>query len=272
MVDVKLESITPELATEWLTKNTSNRGLRDQAVLQYARDMLMDRWLLTGETIKFDTEGKLLDGQHRLEAIVKCNRTVPMFVARGLEPDAQKVMDTNLKRTTGDMLKLQGFTNHMTLAAVVRLAMTYQTNVPPTRRKSTASNAPTHIEVSEFVEKNPEIVDAVNTTMRYRNTIDIPPSVTGVVWWELSKLDPDMCNTFFESLANNTTNGVGDPRNALIQRLFSARRNSESIPQNAYLSMIFRVWNAWIRGDEMYRLQLTSNDGGLIPIPDPIQP
>lgn len=272
MVDVQLESITPELAEKWLESNTNNRGLRDQAVLQYARDMLLDRWMLTGETIKFDKNGTLLDGQHRLAAIIKCNRTVEMFVARGLDSDTQKVMDTNLKRSTGDMLKLAGYQNHMQLAAVARLAMTYQTGVVPPRRKSTASNAPTHLEVSEFVEKNPEIVEAVNFTMRYRNTIDVPPSVTGVVWWELAKLDAEMCNTFFESIANNTTNGVGDPRNALIQRLFSARRGSETIPQNAYLSMMFRVWNAWVRGDEMYRIQVTSSEGGLIPIPVPIKP
>jgi hypothetical protein len=273
MVDVKLESITPELAAEWLEKNLRNRNLRDSAVAQYARDMVNGQWLLTGEAIKFAEDGTLLDGQHRLAAIEKSGLTVDMFVVRGLENESQKVMDTNIRRGVGDMLKLAGYANHMALASAARLAMTYQTNVPNTRRKSIAKMGPTHLEVSDFIEKNPDLVDAVQDSMKYRLKIDINPSVLAVTYWELMKLDAEMAENFFESIANNTTNGIGDPRNALIQRLSSARRASEQIPQNAYLSMMFRVWNAWVKGDEMYRVQVSNNrDGGLIAIPDPIQP
>lgn len=273
MVDVKLESITPELAAEWLEKNHRNRSLRDTAVAQYARDMTNGQWLLTGEAIKFAADGQLLDGQHRLAAIEKSGLTIQMFVVRGLETEAQKVMDTNLRRGVGDMLKLAGYANHMALAAAARLAMTYETDVPATRRKAIAKNGPTHLEVSAFIEKNPDLVDAVQDSLKYRLKIDINPSVLAVSYWELMKLDPEMAENFYESLSNNTTNGIGDPRNALIQRLFRARRASEQIPQNAYLSMVFRVWNAWVKGEEMYRLQVSNNrDGGLIAIPTPVTP
>jgi hypothetical protein len=271
MVSVALESITPEMASKWLEGNTHNRNLRNTAVTLYARDMINDNWLLTGETIKFAEDGSLLDGQHRLWAIIEADKTVQMFVARGLVPETQKVMDTNLRRSTGDMLKLAGYSNHMNLAAAARLAMTYEVGVPARRRKSDA--APTHLETSEFVEANPELVEAVTAAMGYRRTIDMPSSVLAVAMWELKKLDEEMCQTFFDTLSQNKTHGIGDPRNALIQRLSSARRASENIPQNAYLSMVFRAWNTWVKGEEMYRLQVSnSRDGGLIAIPTPIKP
>jgi hypothetical protein len=273
MVEVTLESITPEMAEEWLaTSNTHNRNIRDTAVIQYARDMENGNWLMTGAPIAFATDGELLDGQHRLMAIARSGETVEMFVARNLENNAQKVMDTNLRRGVGDMLKLDGYHNPMNLGAAIRLAMTYETDVPGTRRRPTRI-APTHLEVNEFLKANPDIVDATQSALRYRHLIDCPVSALSVSWWEMFKLNEETCESFFDSIANNTTNGVGDPRNTLIQRFASARRQSETIPQNAYLSMMFRAWNFWVKGEELYRMQVSnSRDGGLIAIPSLVKP
>jgi len=80
-----MQNITPQLATSYLSTNHGNRVLRERLVLQYATDMEAGRWRLTHQGIAFDEHGVLLDGQHRLEAIVLSGCTVPMLVTLGVK-------------------------------------------------------------------------------------------------------------------------------------------------------------------------------------------
>lgn len=88
---VEITDVDPELAERWLARNPNNRNLRRAVVDSYARDMSTGNWVLNGETIKLDVAGRLVDGQHRLSAVVAAEVTVPMIVVRGVDPG---VMDT----------------------------------------------------------------------------------------------------------------------------------------------------------------------------------
>ena len=78
---IELVNVTPELAEFWLTQNSANRNVRREVWKAYARDMAAGAWKVTAETIKMSPAGRLLDGQHRLQAVVASGVTVPMFVA-----------------------------------------------------------------------------------------------------------------------------------------------------------------------------------------------
>jgi hypothetical protein len=260
---ITLIKVTPEMAEEWLGKNTHNRNIRRIAVDSYARDMAAGNWRLTGEPIKFTPDGVLLDGQHRLLAVIKGGVPVELFVAKGIAPDSQRVMDTGAKRTSSDMLKLDGYANPVHLAAAARYAMTYQSGTDSRNQTVT----PTHSEIGAFVSANEELVSAVAAVTYYRRTIDLPISVTAVAWWLLVQVDAEACENFFSSIATSATSGAGDPRSALIQRLATARRKGERLQQPAQLSMLLRAWNAWRKGSQLASLQVYSTGGGLVPIP-----
>lgn len=259
--------VTPKMAEEWLGKNTHNRNIRRSSVDAYARDMAAGRWLLAGDAIDFGTDGVLYNGQHRMQAVIKSGQTVEFLVAEGVSADSQRVRDANKPRSAGDMLKLDGHANYSTLAAAVRFAMTYQDGVESRNQSKT----PTRSEIRDFLAENEDLEDAVAAARHYRNVIDIPQSITAVAWWRLVRLDAEACENFFASIAHNQTNGVGDPRNTLIKRLYSARRSNERLPQTAQLSMLFRVWNSWLQGKSLAALPVYSTkDGGQVPIPKPI--
>lgn len=99
-------SITPQMAREWLKTNTSNRNLSEAVVDAYANDMRAGAWKLTHQGIGFDALGNLLDGQHRLHAIIKVNFPVVMAVTRGLAASARDVVDAQKPRTVADQLAL----------------------------------------------------------------------------------------------------------------------------------------------------------------------
>lgn len=108
---VSVVSVTPETAKRWLARNDNNRRMREATVLKYARDMAAGRWQITGESIKFDTDGRLLDGQQRLAAIARSGVTIQLVVMRGIPAAAQRVMDTGRARTSSDALTMQGEAN-----------------------------------------------------------------------------------------------------------------------------------------------------------------
>lgn len=81
-IDVRVETITPEIAKTYLTRNVNNRKPSNKTVSIYAREMKMGKWQLTHQGLAFDENGDLLDGQHRLWAVVEADVPVQMIVSR----------------------------------------------------------------------------------------------------------------------------------------------------------------------------------------------
>ena len=99
--------ITPTMAENWLENaNVSNRKISDAHVDRLARDMKEGRWVQTHEGIAFDHHGILLDGQHRLWAIIEADRTVAMNVWFNLSPQARMAIDSGKSRSMVDVLRL----------------------------------------------------------------------------------------------------------------------------------------------------------------------
>jgi len=106
-VHSKVLSVTPAKAAYWLEhNNTKNRPLSVATVTRYARDMQSGRWRLTSQGIAFNSDGALLDGQHRLQAIVNANVAVDMLVVYNVPDDSRCVIDGHKMRTDRDRLVL----------------------------------------------------------------------------------------------------------------------------------------------------------------------
>lgn len=104
----ELVSITPNLARKWLKCNVNNRPLRPSHVEALRVSLVRGEHQTTHQGIAFDTQGRLLDGQHRLAAIAKMDDSFvwPMLVTWGLKRDiAFPVVDfMQKKRSTSDVL------------------------------------------------------------------------------------------------------------------------------------------------------------------------
>jgi hypothetical protein len=109
--------VTPPIAKDWLDRNDHNRTLSAVRVDVMARDMKQGAWRRTGEAIKFGPSGVLLDGQHRLNAIIKANVACSMLVIRGLELESQDAMDRGKRRSDADVLRISGKDNCRNRAA-----------------------------------------------------------------------------------------------------------------------------------------------------------
>lgn len=110
------EWVTPEIAARWLETNTVNRRLRKHRVDRYSRDLESSRWRVHHQGVAFDTEGNLIDGQHRLQAIVNTKKECLLLVVRNCPIESRLHVDEIMTRSTSDALAVSGFTNGESLS------------------------------------------------------------------------------------------------------------------------------------------------------------
>lgn len=248
-----VERVTPAIATAWLASNHGNRNIRSKAVALLARDMAAGDWRFTGEAIKFDADGTLLDGQHRLMAVVQSGAAIDMLIIRGLDRDAQRVMDSGAKRSAADALGWGGHKNTNLLAAAARLGLEIE--------RDDANRLFTHSEVVAYVDENPDLLDVITAASAARKYVPMKPAAIAYSWLLLSRVDARAAASFFDALINNATDGRGDPRNTLLRRLATARQNKETLRAATEVQFVVRAWNAWRRKEELHVLRAKAGNG-----------
>lgn len=117
--------VTPKMAEEWLKSNIDNRPADERMVQKYAGEMSEGRWKVTGDPIRFDMTGRVIDGQHRLMAIILSQKPQMMLVVRGLPPDSFKVIDTGKVRNVQTILAMAGHKNTVWLKSVATWVYAY---------------------------------------------------------------------------------------------------------------------------------------------------
>ena len=106
-MEFKIETITPQIAARYLSHNVQhNRNLRRDYVEMLARDMAKGAFRCTHQGIAFDDEGNLIDGQHRLNAVLLANTPVRMLVTRGLSTDVVNSIDKGSQRSLHDTMMI----------------------------------------------------------------------------------------------------------------------------------------------------------------------
>jgi len=124
-VSVAIVRVTPALAHLWLKKNTKNRPLDVRHVNHLKQSFIDGDMMLNGETIIFDSQGRLLNGQHRLHACEDSGCFFDALVVSGIESEAFKTLDAGKRRSSGDYLSMQGEVNTRNLASAVQSLLSF---------------------------------------------------------------------------------------------------------------------------------------------------
>lgn len=224
---IEEKTITPEVASFMLSKNLYNRQLRPRVVERYAKDIIENRWQSqTGETIKISTIGTLLDGQHRLHAIVKANKPVVMTIASEIDESAFEVIDTGAKRTGGDALHFAGVKNGQLLSGIIQAYNSLNNDL--IHAKSFITNTEV---VSEY-NSNKSFWDNVGskTTVWYsRFTKIFPPRLLGAFYAIAVKKNAIEVEAFLNELTTgySASNIVTTLRDKLIKNKLSVAKFSD---------------------------------------------
>lgn len=254
MINVTTMRVTPQIAAAWLVANLTNRKIQAARVAKMARDMDKGAWAFIGDPIRLtepDESGLewLIDGQHRMNAIVESGTTQQFVVITGLPREAQAVVDSGKGRSISDTLHMAKHTRAPQLAAAARLLWLIGNGAQSWHdTKMTATNT----EIVGLLASNPAIeaamiaVDGIHAASRLRY-----PAAT-IMWYFGVVREPGMTEKFFESLRTGAGLQEGDPVLALRNRLNSDRRLST----NKQLYLGLRAMNLTRSGQPLMRSSL----------------
>ena len=263
-IEVYLLEIGPEIAAELLAHNTNGqRTISKDAVERYATDMATLDWIFNGAAILISNTNELLDGQHRLSAIIESGENQVVLIVRGIDPIAMSTIDAGRKRSYADSLKMRGFANHTGLAATnARLWYWLHGNYgtrgvarvgDPKYLSATPSNAQKDFAMGVF-EKAYDITipAAVKFGIRaygLRRGISVGTYALG--WTILSGIDKDLREKFFhELLVESESPKSGYPIVALTNRLARLKPREDFSPVDQ-LDALFTTYNRWVRGEAL---------------------
>lgn len=251
-MQITIETITPEIAKEYLKQNTGNfRNPDSKRVDRYAKDIWRGAWDFTGDTIKFN--GKiLLDGQHRLLGCVKAGKPFTTAVARGVQESFN--IDRGRPRSIGQWLKHEGVKNANNIAAVARQVLIYEQS-GTLMADGISSNKFTDKDIVEFVLANELRLQAVHS-LACKQKICIGSCLASVLYsgaGEALATENDTCVWFADALATGAELGEDEPVNRL-RNVFIRQRGTSKIPASVQKQMIAKAWNYTVEGRECKQL------------------
>lgn len=147
--------------------------------------------MLTPQTVSIASDGRLLDGQHRLMAVVQAGEAVEMMLATNCSPECFTAIDTGMSRTPGDILKIEGVNNYNQVAAAIRLVHCYKT-CPSIVWTNTAAVI-TKQEILETYRREPDLWDSiVHQTVSVKGRPCVQPSAVAAFLYLYQSADaPD---------------------------------------------------------------------------------
>jgi len=117
----EVRTISPADAELLLAFNTHNRSANPNTIKRYAQTMRNGEWTLSNDIICIGADGVLMNGQHRLSAIVESQTEQEFWVWEGCPAEALMAMDMGKRREAADVATLSGVAISKAHAKALRL-------------------------------------------------------------------------------------------------------------------------------------------------------
>lgn len=251
--------VTPAMAEKWLAEHNKNnyRSLRKLTVERYARDMAVGRWEENGEPVIFNGRGDLLDGQHRLAAVVESQAAVKMLIVRDVQA-GMLTIDRGVPRQFRDELRRRGFKRVDRLAGLVRMLFHYRQGKGDPRR---SSPTPSSHDLAELFETDTDGMDHSAATAQKDGCQGLLANASGAICHYLFTQagGQDYADRFFRDFGGLVGLRKKDPALVLRKRLEAdharGAQTSGAVGSTSRQALTILAWNKWIRDEDVVLLK-----------------
>lgn len=257
-VTTETVQITPALAAKWLQQRGHNRPICTANVNRLADEIEKGDWCLNGEPIIFADTGLLLDGQHRLSAVIKAKQSITCLVVSGVQEQAWGSINSGMKRTAGHVLGANGEKSASMLAASLSWVVKYDDG------NITRGRGVTSLDILRALDRHPEIRDSI-VFARLAEKV-LYPGLGTYCHWRMARIDADAAAEFFHKLSTGSNLAPKHPVLLLRDRLREMRSFRYRTATIDILCLVTRAWNAYINGKHELRFLRVHQPGE--PFPD----
>ncbi|MBQ1500393.1 MAG: hypothetical protein IIZ38_18970 [Sphingomonas sp.] len=251
---VRVVMVTPEMAEAMLADRGPNRHVSAPVINKYARDMLAGRWQLNGQTIKIARDGRLLDGQHRLEAAKKAKCAFPAIIVEGLAQETFASLDIGRRRSVSDILRERGESLTIILASALRWLWMIENGVI-----LAANSSPTNGELLDVLGQHPEIRTSIKQVAAIREIMG--SGIAAALHRTFADKDTVRADEFFARLIDGVQLAEQSPIRHLRERLIRTRSSHRvRLAEAERVAISIKAWNAY-RDDRPVQLLIWRNRG-----------
>ncbi|MHA3980704.1 hypothetical protein ACW9UR_23805 [Halovulum sp. GXIMD14794] len=249
------ETITPEIAQELL--DTAVGAHEDKRAIEtYAQAMSADSWVINGQPLIIDEEGRLIDGVQRLHACIRSGKPFDTFVARSVPADILHTIDQHRRRNYQGVLEARGVEDAGTVVRLMSKLIRIENGV--LGRDSQVSISWSRFD--QVLAANPELHDAVKIANRFSSASLHSTSRPTLCFMAILAGKRDELESFLQQLTFNHTEGLESParmfgiqlgmwHNAAKEARRMGRTNNQ--PVDTILAHAILHFNAYCRGEKL---------------------
>lgn len=249
----EIRTITPDEARRLLAKNKGNRPISESHVALFAGEILKGRWALNGSSIVLNGD-RLIDGQHRLHAIIRANKPIQTVIVEGVSSDVFDTIDVGKKRKTADVLAIRGEKASLALAATCSLVLRVENGVMSHR----GGNTFTTLDIEDCLRRHPRIRESLHKAILYKQLC--AASMMAMVHYFGSRLDEDAADEFLRQVGTGIGLNAGDPAYVLREKLLANRTSMKKFDTPMLCAFYIKAWNAYREGRQIALLKMKDGE------------
>jgi hypothetical protein len=218
--------------------------------------MTEGRWLFDGAPIRFDNQDTLLDGQHRLSAVIASGKTFDFLTIRGLDPETFKVMDTGKMRGGSDTFSIEGVPNATTTAATCSFILAYKATQ---EGKGIKAYKVSNFRSLEFYREYPGLDEAVRKGIKLYSLSHKLLPASWIIGYEflMSEVNVNKASKFWNEVCTGIGLEEGSPTLQLRDALLNDKAKSylhAKMSKPMKQALIIKAWNLYMQDKKVKKL------------------
>ncbi len=237
--------LTPSIAKLFLQSNAKfQRKINVRKVQNYIKEIQNNNWQLNGETISFDLNNNMINGQHRCQAVVLANKSIYTVVLVGLETESFKTMDQGYTRSNSSLFTMKGEKYANVLPTLLKIIYDNKKSGLINSKAQTPSF--TEIEKLYTLDKdNFDKACSISSAIikSYKNT-GFTSTSFAVFAYKAVKINECELILFFNDIINqNWTSREGCPIKACYQRIDKYIKKGQEVNSTVKFNILAASWN-----------------------------
>lgn len=262
--------INAEKAKELLKSNYDNRAETKSHVKFLAIQMLEGKWKFTADPIKISKTGRILDGQHRLMAVIESDTEQDFLFCYDLDNEVFDVLDTGKNRSAANVLSIKGFDNYVAVASLAKMIIRYSvgsySGIITGMGNISGRKAVTNQDILKFAQSNdlmPYVKHgyALNTKCKL-----LTGTAYAFFYYLFTNIDEEAANVFFERLVSGVHLTHKDPILYLRNKLIDDMGANNKMNARSKMGYVLKCWNLYRKQEECSFVRFNIKDQ----MPDPI--
>lgn len=224
--------------------NKGNRPKKPAEIRRYAADMKAGRWALTGDSVKFGTDGMLKDGQNRLSASVQAGVPFETHVVFGIDPNVFANIDRGKNRNPADVFHIAGIAYPSSTSGAVRWILLLANN----EAKARTTFQPDHL-LHEYGKLDAEELEkCVKVARRIKPLTGQPTGPLAAVYYLCRQKTPEKADEFFKKWADGSQHAVQVKLQKKLMKM--ASENNGRVHDVVRTALLVQAWNHFIKGQK----------------------